>query len=85
MFRYNLFLSEKQDCVREEQGACSMSAVSKVMGQMWSQLSREEKASYYDQAKRDRQRYIREMKNYFSQLYKGKNCDDYGGCKTGVL
>lgn len=69
--RYNIFLSEKRECVREEHGASSMSAVSKVMGQMWSQLSGEEKAFYYDQAERDRKRYIREMKSYFSQLYKG--------------
>lgn len=69
--RYNIFLSEKRDCVREEHGTSSMSAVSKVMGQMWSQLSGEEKASYYTLAERDRHRYVREMKAYFSQLYKG--------------
>lgn len=61
--------------MREEHGASSMSAVSKVMGQMWSQLSGEEKASYYSQAERDRYRYVSEMKTYFSQLYKGNYCN----------
>lgn len=77
MYRYNIFLSEKRECVKEEHGTSSMSAVSKVMGQMWSQLSGEEKASYYSQAERDRHRYVSQMKTYFSQVYKG----NYGNCR----
>ena len=71
--RYTIFLSEKRECVKEEHGASSMSAVSKVMGQMWSQLSGEEKALYYSLAESDRQRYITEMRTYFAELYKGNH------------
>ena len=69
--------------MKEEHGTSSMSAVSKVMGQMWSRLSGEEKASYYSQAERDRHRYVIEMKSYFSQLYKG-NHGTYRGCKNSA-
>ena len=71
VYRYNIFLSENRDRVKVDHGTSSMSALSKVMGQMWSRLSAEEKASYYSQAEQDRHRYISEMKTYFSQLYKG--------------
>ena len=71
VYRYNIFLSENRDRVKADHGTSSMSALSKVMGQMWSRLSAEEKASYYSQAEQDRHRYISEMKTYFSQLYKG--------------
>lgn len=57
--------------MQEEQGTSAMAVVSKVLGLMWSRLIPQEKECYYSKARKDKERYVSEMRTYFSQYYKG--------------
>ena len=41
--RYGIFLAEKRAAVQQESGCNSMSHISKMLGSMWTTLTREEK------------------------------------------
>ena len=71
--------------MQEEQGVSSMAVISKVLGQKWGQLSPQEKEQYYNRAQRDKQRYISEMRAYFSHCYKGTSMQQLKGVITNLV
>ena len=53
-----------QDCRRNAGGSVNFAQFSKACAQEWNSLSQNEKRQYEEMAKRDKQRYDREMKGY---------------------
>ncbi|XP_048466375.1 FACT complex subunit SSRP1-like [Rhincodon typus] len=61
---YVLFLNEQRAKLKIEHPDLPFTEITKLLGTQWSQLSQEGKQKYIDEAEKDKQRYIEELKAY---------------------
>uniref|UniRef100_A0A8C4Q8P7 HMG box domain-containing protein n=1 Tax=Eptatretus burgeri TaxID=7764 RepID=A0A8C4Q8P7_EPTBU len=74
-----LFLNEQREKMKRQNPNLHFTEITKLLGSCWSQLSTEEKQKYTDEAERDRQRYVEELKAY-------QNSDAYQAfCKRRAI
>ena len=58
------FSQEKRPKIMKENPGASVGDIAKKLGGLWSMMTPDQKAPYEDQAKADRERYEKEMKEY---------------------
>ncbi|EDO36028.1 predicted protein, partial [Nematostella vectensis] len=61
---YFHFINLKRDDVKKDNPNASGGALSKVLGEMWSKMTDDDKTQYQDMAKKDKVRYESEMKAF---------------------
>ncbi|XP_060707577.1 uncharacterized protein LOC132833372 isoform X2 [Hemiscyllium ocellatum] len=61
---YVLFLNEQRAKLKIKHPDLPFTEITKLLGTQWSQLSQEGKQKYIDEAEKDKQRYIEELKAY---------------------
>lgn len=61
---YVRFLNEHREKVRAENQNLPFHEVTKILGNMWSQLPSEQKQAYLDEAEKDKERYMKELEVY---------------------
>jgi len=63
---YMFFQAEVRDSVKKEHTTKKMAEIAKLIGGKWRGMSAEEKKPYEDKAKLDKERYLKEQKEYES-------------------
>ncbi|XP_073239232.1 high mobility group protein 20A-like [Porites lutea] len=61
---YVRFLNEHREKVRAENQDLPFHEVTKILGNMWSQLPSNQKQSYLEEAEKDKERYMKELELY---------------------
>lgn len=73
---FNYFSIDARARAKELYPDADQKEISKIVGEMWSNAAGEEKQPYIDQAKRDRERYERELAEYHRAMQALHNGDD---------
>lgn len=61
---YVRFLNENREKTRTTNPQASFSEITKLLAQDWTKLVPEEKQRYFDEAEKDKERYLRELEQY---------------------
>lgn len=61
---YVRFLNEHREKVRAENQDLPFHEVTKILGNMWSQLPSQQKQGYLEEAEKDKERYMKELEQY---------------------
>lgn len=61
---YVRFLNEHREKVRAENQNLPFHEVTKILGNMWSQLPSQQKQAYLEEAEKDKERYMKELEVY---------------------
>ncbi|CAD5119822.1 DgyrCDS8405 [Dimorphilus gyrociliatus] len=64
MSGYVIFSSRKRSKLKEENPNKTFTEITKMLGNEWSAMSEEDKQGYLEEAEKDKERYLREMKEY---------------------
>ncbi|XP_069078300.1 high mobility group protein 20A [Pleurodeles waltl] len=61
---YVRFMNERRELLRAERPEVPFPEITRMLGNEWSKLPSEEKQRYLDEAERDKERYMKELKQY---------------------
>lgn len=75
---YMIFCKERRAQLKEERPDLPFGQLGAKLGEMWRELSNEQKKPYETQASMDRDRYKKAMHSYSSGLLKDEDLDDEG-------
>eukprot|EP01025_Chloroclados_australasicus_P005622 TRINITY_DN11737_c0_g1_i2.p1 TRINITY_DN11737_c0_g1~~TRINITY_DN11737_c0_g1_i2.p1 ORF type:complete len:463 (-),score=68.58 TRINITY_DN11737_c0_g1_i2:306-1694(-) len=61
---FMIFSMDKREQVRKENPDKKITEITKILGEMWKNVTTEEKASYEERSAKDKERYVKEMEQY---------------------